>query len=64
MRVTRLISVFPELRLIVSTMLRSIPSMGHILMMLGLLLYVYGSWASTSSASRTPSAGAPSAPRC
>jgi len=42
MRVTRLISVFPELRLIVSTMLRSIPSMGHILMMLGLLLYVYG----------------------
>jgi len=41
-RVTRLISVFPELRLIVSTMLRSIPSMGHILMMLGLLLYVYG----------------------
>ena len=27
---------------IVSTMLRSIPSMGHILMMLGLLLYVYG----------------------
>jgi voltage-gated sodium channel len=42
MRVTRLISVFPELRLIVSTMLRSIPSMGHILMMLGLLLHVYG----------------------
>ena len=42
LRVTRLISVFPELRLIVSTMLRSIPSMGHILMMLGLLLYVYG----------------------
>jgi voltage-gated sodium channel len=42
MRVTRLISVFPELRLIVSTMLRSIPSMGHILMLLGLLLYVYG----------------------
>ena len=41
LRVTRLISVFPELRLIVSTMLRSIPSMGHILMMLGLLLYVY-----------------------
>ena len=41
LRVTRLISAFPELRLIVSTMLRSIPSMGHILMMLGLLLYVY-----------------------
>jgi voltage-gated sodium channel len=41
LRVTRLVSAFPELRLIVSTMLRSIPSMGHILMMLGLLLYVY-----------------------
>jgi voltage-gated sodium channel len=39
LRVTRLVSVFPELRLIVSTMLRSIPSMGHIL---SLLLYVYG----------------------
>jgi voltage-gated sodium channel len=42
MRVTRLVSVFPELRLIVSTMLRSIPSMGHVIMMLGLLVYVYG----------------------
>jgi hypothetical protein len=41
MRVTRLVSVFPELRLIVSTMLRSIPSMGHVIMMLALLLYVY-----------------------
>jgi voltage-gated sodium channel len=41
-RVARLISVFPELRLIVSTMLRSIPSMGHVILMLGLLLYVYG----------------------
>ena len=41
LRVTRLVSAFLELRLIVSTMLRSIPSMGHILMMLGLLLYVY-----------------------
>lgn len=42
LRVTRLISAFPELRLIVSTMLRSIPSMGHVLVMLSLLLYVYG----------------------
>lgn len=42
LRVTRLVSVSPELRLIVTTMLRSIPSMGHILIMLGLLLYVYG----------------------
>jgi voltage-gated sodium channel len=42
LRVARLMSAFPELRLIVSTMLRSIPSMGHVIMMLGLLLYVYG----------------------
>jgi voltage-gated sodium channel len=42
LRVTRLVAVFPELRLIVNTMLRSIPSMGHVLMMLSLLLYVYG----------------------
>ena len=42
LRVTRLVSLFPELRLIVSTMLKSIPSMGHVIMMLGLLLYVYG----------------------
>jgi voltage-gated sodium channel len=41
LRVTRVVSVFPELRLIVNTMLRSIPSMGHVLMMLSLLLYVY-----------------------
>jgi voltage-gated sodium channel len=42
LRVTRLVSVFPELRLIISTMLRSIPSMGHVIMLLSLLLYVYG----------------------
>jgi voltage-gated sodium channel len=42
LRVARLVSMFPELRLIVATMLRSIPSMGHVFMMLSLLLYVYG----------------------
>lgn len=42
LRVTRLVSVFPELRLIISTMLRSIPSMGHVIMLLSLMLYVYG----------------------
>jgi voltage-gated sodium channel len=41
MRVTRLVSAFPELRLIVDTMVRSIPSMGHVIMLLSLLLYVY-----------------------
>ena len=41
MRVTRLVSVFPELRLIIGTMIRSIPSMGHVIALLTLLLYVY-----------------------
>ena len=40
-RVTRLISAFPELRLIIGTMVRSIPSMGHVILLLSLLLYVY-----------------------
>jgi voltage-gated sodium channel len=42
MRVTRLVSLFPELRLIIGTMLKTIPSMGHVIMLLSLLLYVYG----------------------
>jgi voltage-gated sodium channel len=41
LRVTRLVSAMPDLRLIISTMLRSIPSMGHVILMLSLLLYVY-----------------------
>jgi voltage-gated sodium channel len=42
LRVARLISGMPELRLIIGTMLRSIPSMGNVVMLLGLLVYVYG----------------------
>ena len=42
LRVTRIVSAMPDLRLIVATMLRSIPSMGHVILLLGLLLYVYG----------------------
>jgi voltage-gated sodium channel len=41
LRALRLVSVVPELRLIVSTMVRSIPSMGHVLLLLGLMVYVY-----------------------
>jgi voltage-gated sodium channel len=41
LRVTRLVSAFPELRLIIGTMVRSIPSMGHVIVLLTLLLYVY-----------------------
>lgn len=41
LRVARLVTVLPELRLIVGTMLRSVASLGHIAILLGLLLYVY-----------------------
>jgi voltage-gated sodium channel len=41
MRITRLVSAFPELRLIIGTMIKSIPSMGHVIVLLSLLLYVY-----------------------
>jgi voltage-gated sodium channel len=41
LRVARLVSAFPELRLIVGTMLRSIPSMAHVVLLLALLLYIY-----------------------
>ena len=42
LRAGRLVSARPDLRLIIGTMLRSVRSMGHVLVLLGLLLYVYG----------------------
>jgi voltage-gated sodium channel len=41
LRVTRLVSISPGLRLIVTTMLTSIPSMGHVVALLSLLIYIY-----------------------
>lgn len=41
LRVLRLVSVFPELRLIVGTMLRSLGSMGSVVVLLALVVYVY-----------------------
>ncbi len=41
MRVVRLVSIFPELRLIVGTMLRSLSSMGNVILLLSLVMYVY-----------------------
>jgi len=41
LRALRLVSALPELRLIVSTMLRSLPSLGNVIVLLGLILYVY-----------------------
>jgi voltage-gated sodium channel len=41
LRVARLVSTIPELRLIVSTLVRSIPSMGHVLLLMGVIFYIY-----------------------
>lgn len=42
LRITRIISVIPELRLIIATLLRSLPGMMHIVMLLAVLFYIYG----------------------
>ena len=42
LRAGRLLSSLQDLRLIVGTMLRSIPSMGHVALLLGMLFYIYG----------------------
>lgn len=41
LRALRVVSAIPELRLIVTTLLRSIPSLANVLVLLGLILYVY-----------------------
>ena len=41
LRVLRILSVFPDLRLIVGTMLRSLSSMGSVIILLALVVYVY-----------------------
>ncbi len=41
LRVLRLISTMPELRMIVSTLVRSIPSMGHVLLLMSIIFYMY-----------------------
>ncbi|MEM7357702.1 MAG: ion transporter [Pseudomonadota bacterium] len=41
LRVLRLINALPELRLIVETLVRSIPSMLHITMLMGILFFIY-----------------------
>ncbi len=42
LRVMRLISAIPELRLIVATLLRSLPSMGHVVLLMSIVFYIYG----------------------
>jgi len=41
LRVLRLISVVPELRVIVATLVRSIPSMGNIMLLMSIIFYIY-----------------------
>ena len=41
LRVLRLISAVRDLRLIVSALVRSIPSVGHIMMLMGIIVYIY-----------------------
>lgn len=41
LRVLRLITVIPELRLIVATLMRSIPSMGNIMLLMSVIFYIY-----------------------
>lgn len=41
LRLLRLVSAVPELRLIVSTLVRSIPSMLHIVALMSLMVYIY-----------------------
>jgi voltage-gated sodium channel len=42
LRVLRLVHALPKLQLLVSALLKSIPSMAYVTMLLGLLFYVYG----------------------
>ncbi len=41
LRVLRLISAIPELRLIIATLMRSIPSMGNIMLLMSIIFYIY-----------------------
>jgi voltage-gated sodium channel len=40
-RVLRLVSAVPQLRLIVATLVRSIPSMGHVILLMSIIFYIY-----------------------
>jgi voltage-gated sodium channel len=41
LRVLRLVSAVPQLRLIVATLVRSIPSMGHVITLMSIIFYIY-----------------------
>lgn len=41
LRVLRLVSTVPQLRLVVATLVRSIPSMAHVLLLMSIVFYIY-----------------------
>src|SRR5687768_12647238 len=41
LRVLRLISAVPQLRLVIATLIRSIPSMGHVILLMSVIFYIY-----------------------
>jgi voltage-gated sodium channel len=41
LRVLRLVSAVPQLRLIVATLVRSIPSMAHVILLMSVIFYIY-----------------------
>ena len=41
LRVLRLVSAVPQLRLIIATLVRSIPSMGHVILLMSVIFYIY-----------------------
>jgi voltage-gated sodium channel len=41
LRVLRLVSTVPQLRLIIATLVRSIPSMGHVILLMSVIFYIY-----------------------
>jgi voltage-gated sodium channel len=41
LRVLRLVSAVPQLRLIVATLVRSIPGMGHVILLISIIFYTY-----------------------
>jgi len=41
LRILRMITIFPKLRLIITALLKSIPSMGYVILLIGILFYVY-----------------------
>lgn len=45
-RVLRLVSLIPELRMLVSALIKSLPSMGYVLLLMFIIFYIYGAMGS------------------